>query len=291
LNNPRLIRIAKSIEQTHPLFVAMSDADSDEVRNGTRNAARHSALHGVVAVWLIANQATDGILRFTSTADLDDITGIGGFGNALVAAGWAERDEENDCIILPNFYEHNTIESEHNTRTGAERQSEYRKRQKELAKSGKSDAKVTERDAGVTTRDVTRDVTRDGGVTKSDATDRGDGLDRQTDRQTNAGEGAHAQAPSESASVVHKATPTLDLVLHQGAMAGVPADYCRSWYNDREVEDWRDARGNDRRPTWLSWLKRWWQNEQEQRAKGKGHIEAATEEKDYTLGWGGKKGK
>jgi hypothetical protein len=81
------------------------------------------------------------------------------------------------------------------------------------------------------------------------------------------GSGNHSQAPSESGSVVHKSTPTLELVLHQGAMAGVPADYCRSWYNDREVEDWRDARGNDRRQTWLSWLKRWWQNEQESRAK------------------------
>ncbi|MCH8505982.1 MAG: hypothetical protein LAT50_16920 [Ectothiorhodospiraceae bacterium] len=67
--------------------------------------------------------------------DLDDITGIPGFGEAMEAVGWADEHEENG-LVFSNFREFNTPESSRkNAKTGAERAREYRQRKKAEAEN------------------------------------------------------------------------------------------------------------------------------------------------------------
>jgi len=63
---------------------------------------------------------------------MDDIVGLPGFGEALSTVGWAVHDEENNCVILPNFNEYNTSGEVRSAaaKTNAQRQREFRERQK-----------------------------------------------------------------------------------------------------------------------------------------------------------------
>lgn len=65
-----------------------------------------TVIGGLYWLWATADQHTeDGVLWHLSLSQLDRKTGIKGFGDAMVAAGWLQTDGEN--LLIPNFEDHN----------------------------------------------------------------------------------------------------------------------------------------------------------------------------------------
>jgi hypothetical protein len=86
----------------------------------------------LMRVWSAAREwgkfrGDDLILPHITLADLDMMAGVGGFGDAMAAVGWARQD---DGVVFPNFKEHNVA------RPPAERQKAYRDRLKEAPGGG-----------------------------------------------------------------------------------------------------------------------------------------------------------
>jgi hypothetical protein len=125
LANPKVHAIAKAIGRDHRAGAALTTGFSgcpDEVLS--RNALRHVTVTALLCVWSSANEhAADGILACCDLEDLDEISGVPGFGDAMAAVGWAIADTDGKCVSLPNFSEHNTPAKD---RTAAERQRRYR---------------------------------------------------------------------------------------------------------------------------------------------------------------------
>ncbi|MBB3802027.1 hypothetical protein FHR47_002275 [Xanthomonas arboricola] len=116
----------------------------------TRNVMRHVTVSSLLIVWGAANEhTTDGIFRNADFSDIDDMVGIPGFGEAMQFVGWADYDESDNSVSLPNFNEYNTSGAVRSAgaKTGAARQKEYRERKKLVG--------------SVTESDVTSDVTSD----------------------------------------------------------------------------------------------------------------------------------
>lgn len=149
LTNPRVNGMARMLENDKLVSEAMSTGYNGVMREiVTRNVMRHVTVSSLLVVWGAANEHThDGIFNNADLSDIDDMTGIPGFGEAMVSVGWATYDAENQIVTLPNFNEYNTSGSERSAtaKSGAERQKEYRER-KSLQNSD-------------VTRDVTNDVT------------------------------------------------------------------------------------------------------------------------------------
>ena len=125
LANPKVHAIAKAIGRDPRAGAALTTGFSgcpDQVLS--RNALRHVTVTALLCVWSSANEhAAEGILSCCDLEDLDEISGVPGFGDAMQAVGWAIPDEAGKCVSLPNFSEHNTPAKD---RTGAERQRRYR---------------------------------------------------------------------------------------------------------------------------------------------------------------------
>jgi hypothetical protein len=125
LANPKVHAIAKAIGRDPRAGAALTTGFSgcpDQVLS--RNALRHVTVTALLCVWSSANEhAAEGILSCCDLEDLDEISGVPGFGDAMRAVGWAIPDEAGKCVSLPNFSEHNTPAKD---RTGAERQRRYR---------------------------------------------------------------------------------------------------------------------------------------------------------------------
>lgn len=151
LTNPRVNGIARILEEDREVSRALSTGFSGYMSEiVTRNVMRHVTVSSLLIVWGAANEHTrDGVFRNADLSDIDDMVGIPGFGEAMVAVGWASYDDESSTVTLPNFSEYNTSGRDRtaNAKTAAERQREYRERKK----SQESDV----------ARDVTRDVTSD----------------------------------------------------------------------------------------------------------------------------------
>ena len=125
LANPKVHAIAKAIGRDPRAGAALTTGFSgcpDQVLS--RNALRNVTVTALLCVWSSANEhATGGILACCDLEDLDEISGVPGFGDAMAAVGWAVADAASKCVSLPNFSEHNTPAKD---RTGAERQARYR---------------------------------------------------------------------------------------------------------------------------------------------------------------------
>jgi hypothetical protein len=125
LANPKVHAIAKAIGRDPRAGAALTTGFSgcpDQVLS--RNALRHVTVTALLCVWSSANEhSVDGLLSCCDLEDLDEISGVPGFGDAMHSVGWAMPDEAGKCVSLPNFSEHNTPAKD---RTGAERQRRYR---------------------------------------------------------------------------------------------------------------------------------------------------------------------
>jgi hypothetical protein len=151
LTSPKVNGIARILEGSQQVAKVLTTGFGGVMSEiVTRNVTRNVTVASLLVVWGAANEHTDdGVFRNADLSDIDDMVGIPGFGEAMELVGWAIYDEDNECVILPNFNEYNTCGKDRS----AERQRRYRerKRRKEGGADSKSDV----------TRDVTRDVTQD----------------------------------------------------------------------------------------------------------------------------------
>lgn len=127
LANPKVHAIAKAVGRDGRAGLALTTGFNgcpDEVL--TRHALRHVCVTALLCVWSAANEHSDGgKLACCDLEDLDEIAGVPGFGDAMAAVGWALRDDAENCVLLPNFSEHNTTAKD---RTAAERQRRHREK-------------------------------------------------------------------------------------------------------------------------------------------------------------------
>lgn len=115
-------------------------------RHAALRVTRYVTVTALLKFWGYANEHAKGDhITALWPEDVDEITGVPGFAEAIEAAGWAEFDRLNGGMTMPNFEEHNTSATER-TSAAAERQKRYRDRQKAARAEAESS-------------DVTRDVT------------------------------------------------------------------------------------------------------------------------------------
>lgn len=128
LHSPKLIRVshelAKCVEFREWLMPDPGDCHRPELSN---HALRTVTLALLCVVWSWAREHgkiedDDLILPHIKVTDIDEMIGVPGIGKAMSAVNWAIEDTERDCVILPNFKEHNV------PKTQAEKQKAYRER-------------------------------------------------------------------------------------------------------------------------------------------------------------------
>ena len=108
--------------------MARSIGASEELRGISRQAVRLLVVGGLHAVWAAVNEHTsDGVMANACHEDLDDISGVPGFGQAMLAAGWLEVDEFARTLTFPNFGQWNTPAKD---TTAAERMRKHREKQR-----------------------------------------------------------------------------------------------------------------------------------------------------------------
>ena len=134
LTSPKINGIARVLESDKRVSPSLSTGFNGVMSEiVTRNVMRHVTLSSLVTIWGNANEHThDGVFKNADLSDIDDMVGIIGFGDAMASVGWAEFDEEQNTVTLPNFNEYNTSGQKRsaNAKTSAERQKEYRERKK-----------------------------------------------------------------------------------------------------------------------------------------------------------------
>jgi len=149
LTNPKINGIARELESCKDVGEALSTGYGGVMSEiVTRNVMRHVTVSSLLVVWGAANEHTkDGVFKNADLSDIDDMTGIPGFGLAMESVGWALYDDEMQSVTLPNFNEYNTSGHERcaTAKTNAQRQKEYRERQSSVESN--------------VTNNVTRDVT------------------------------------------------------------------------------------------------------------------------------------
>jgi hypothetical protein len=127
-----------------PGFPPPSAKESEEERYVALRLARYVVVTALLRFWGYANEhAKKNFIPCVTPKDVEEITGVPGFSDALAGVGWIVFNAAKGGVKLPDFEKHNTS-ADVRTSRAAERQKRYRKRKK--------------RDV---TRDVKRDVTRD----------------------------------------------------------------------------------------------------------------------------------
>ena len=107
--------------------MARSIGAADELRGISRQAVRLLVVGGLHAVWAAVNEHTsDGVMANACHEDLDDISGVPGFGKAMQSAGWLEVDVVAETLTFPNFGQWNTPAKD---TTAAERMRKHREKQ------------------------------------------------------------------------------------------------------------------------------------------------------------------
>jgi hypothetical protein len=160
--HPRVMRIAECLLEsgafnewaglTYSLagFPPAEPAQAREDRHGALRVTRYVTVTALLRFWGYANEHAKGdAIAGIWPEDVDEVTGVPGFAEAIEAAGWVVFDRKSGGLSMPNFEEHNTSSSERSN-AGAERQKRYRERKKQQAENPSVDT---------VTRDVTRDVT------------------------------------------------------------------------------------------------------------------------------------
>lgn len=156
--HPRVMRIAECLLDSAPFaewaglacslggYPPPSESESRAERHSALRITRYVTVTALLRFWGYANEHAKGDeVLGVWPEDVDEVTGVPGFADAIETAGWVKFDRENGGLKMPNFEEHNTSSSERSS-AGAERQKRYRERKKQQA----SDAPLSY---------VTRDVT------------------------------------------------------------------------------------------------------------------------------------
>ena len=107
--------------------MARSIGAAEELSGISRQAVRLLVVGGLHAVWAAVNEHTsDGVMANACHEDLDDISGVPGFGKAMQSAGWLEVDVVAETLTFPNFGQWNTPAKD---TTAAERMRKHREKQ------------------------------------------------------------------------------------------------------------------------------------------------------------------
>lgn len=107
--------------------MARSIGASEDLRGMPRQAVRLLVVGGLHAVWAAVNEHTcDGVMANACHEDLDEISGVAGFGKAMQSAGWLEVDVVAETLTFPNFGQWNTPAKD---TTAAERMRKHREKQ------------------------------------------------------------------------------------------------------------------------------------------------------------------
>ena len=127
LSNPKVHTIARLVGECRAASRVLTTGANCEPRDVlSRNALRNVTVTALLIVWSSANEHTnDGVMRCCDLFDIDEIAGIPGFGEAMEEVGWAQYNQQENAVILPNFTEWNTPAKD---RTAAERQRRYRQK-------------------------------------------------------------------------------------------------------------------------------------------------------------------
>lgn len=165
--HPRVIAIASFLIE-RPEFQAWAglkeidraaSLEGDERDEALRHAlfvTRYITVTALLKMWGFCNEyARDEFIANITFSDVDEQSGVPGFGRAMEAAGWLKYDGRRRGMELPNFNEFNSVSSSRTpAASAAERQKRYRERKKQAADT------VTKpsRNALRVTGDVTSDV-------------------------------------------------------------------------------------------------------------------------------------
>lgn len=140
-NDPRMIRLVNALSSTDGMreFMFTRDAFELDVNSVTKRALQNVTIAALLDVWVHVNEygktmSLDVYLRDSNVTFLDEFAGIVGFGEAMLSVGWVKYlDDQENCLVFPNFAEHNETASERNRpMTDAERQQKRRDKKKLL---------------------------------------------------------------------------------------------------------------------------------------------------------------
>jgi len=145
------IKIRRGLRQ-HPKTIAMARhlAEDRSFIDWWSNPIQYGCRHSVTEIVTFANVTRVTVCALTefwgilnevigedcrvpcmAIADIDEMVEIPGFGEALLAVGWAVEDDGNG-LFFPNFLEHNVpMKARHEPKTPAQRSKEYRERKKQ----------------------------------------------------------------------------------------------------------------------------------------------------------------
>jgi len=159
LTNPKVNGIARALECSEKVSAALTTGFHGSMRDiVTRNVMRHVTVSALLVIWGAANEHTkDGVFRGADLADIDDMVGIPGFGEAMESVGWAYFDDQEFTVALPNFEEYNTSGELRSAgaKSAAQRQKEYRERKKSDLSESSAKRYVTSDVTNYVTGDVT----------------------------------------------------------------------------------------------------------------------------------------
>lgn len=111
----------------------------------------------LLSVWASVNEASqeNGFVKGITLFEVDEMAGVPGFGDAMLAVGWVE--ETDSGLIFPNFHEHNTVSKTRpgggstGAKTAAQRTREWRER-KAASLDGCDVTETMSRDVSVTSQ-------------------------------------------------------------------------------------------------------------------------------------------
>ena len=188
--NPKVIRGARVLDND-PEYIASirGPAVTGTVTSASQFVTFASVMRdfisGCLPLWGALNDDIDGdFVPGATLFEVDQMSGIPGFGRALEAVGWVQVDAERGGLTFPNFHEHNIPGKSRPGKTPAERAREYRERKRH---ENVTDRHVTSRDARHATRQDIQDRTES---TSNDAPPK---AKRATSTPTNVNE-EHVQA-------------------------------------------------------------------------------------------------
>jgi hypothetical protein len=256
--DPRVLTMAGILARTAINYVMHADRSRDllgETPFVTRDVMRDVTVAGLSRVWIAANRHTrDGTFNYCTLAQLDTLSGIPGFGEAMAAVGYAVYDSNSNTVTLPAFAQHNSSAKSGRDSNSAERARRYRDR-----KNGAS---------------VTRDVTRDGDVTSRVTSHQNVTLDKTrldstTTTTTAARDRGCTISEAREWAIGH----------NKGNTDGIeiPMPVLTAWHDDRETSGWVKVTNGSEIPIrdWQAdlrgYARKWLNNERSMPATRNGH--------------------
>lgn len=216
--------------------------------------------------WASRNCHGDGVTSVTVMSLLDRDTGVTGFCDAMISAGWLIV--ENEKLVFPNFHFHIS-------QSAKDRASEAKRKQRSRNNRDKRHAETVTSVTKNCDKNVTIEKRREEEIQDTHNAGAGACMGAQTNANANAN--GNACTP-----------PTVQEVTDWGALALIPAEFCQQWHEDMTNYGWK-YKGQSYCTTPTSWrpkLRDWWKSaqsrkhEQEARAAGQAPKQFGRRDRD-----------